>query len=934
MKRIVCYIVLMSSMLFSSVTAKAFDALSITNLSCEKLMNPRGIDIRAPRLSWQLHSEERGLRQLAYQIIVASTPEKLAKSEGDLWNSGKINSDQSLYVPYAGAPLKSRQECYWKVKVWTNKGKEDWSTPAQFSIGLLQPADWKGKWIGLDRAFPWDNVSKFARLSARYFRKEFQSPQKVKKATAYISGLGLYELYLNGQKIGDQVLAPAPTDYSKTVKYNTFDVTKQVKEGNNVVATVLGNGRFFAMRQNYKPQKWHTFGYPKMLLQLEIEYTNGQKQIISSDASWKVTADGPIRTNNEYDGEEYDATKELSSWNKVGYNDKLWLPVELVKAPGGVLEAQLNANMKVMETLQPLSIKSLSSGKYILDMGQNMAGWVKIKVKGNRGDTVTLRFAESLQPNGELYVANLRDAMVTDKYILKGEGVETWSPSFVYHGFRFVEITGFSGTPTVNDFVGEVVYDDIKTIGSLEASNKTINDIHRAAYWGIRSNYKGMPVDCPQRNERQPWLGDRTTGAYGESFLFDNACLYAKWLDDIRDAQTAEGSIPDVAPNFWYYYKDNMTWPGAYLTIADMLYRQYGDQQTIVKHYPSMKKWIMYMKGKYRRPDFIVTKDSYGDWCVPPESPELIHSKDSTRVTNPQLIATAYYYYLLQLMQRFAQLSNHAEDNENYRKEAAYVKEGFNKAFYNRSTGQYSNNTVTANLLPLAFGLVPEGDSARVFKSITDKIILENKGHISTGVVGTQWLMRWLTNYGRADLAYKLASNNTYPSWGYMMENGATTIWELWNGNTANPAMNSQNHVMLLGDLLIWFYENLGGIKSDVQEVAFKKLVMKPSFLENLTYVKAAYETPYGPVKSNWKKEDGELKWDVSIPGNTTALIYMPVTTPTDVKEGGKIVSPSQHIKFLKTEKGYSVFQIGSGNYSFSIQQSSIKQLVHAKDKQ
>ena len=903
-------------------SAKALDTVQISRLTCESLQNPVGIDVTKPRLSWQLSGERRGLKQTAYQVLVASSVEKLAQNEGDLWNSGKIASDQSLHIIYSGQELQSRQPCFWKVKLWTNKGEESWSDPASFSMGLLQPADWKGAWIGLDRAFPWDSVSKFARLSARYFRKELIAPKSIKKATAYIAGLGLYELYINGHKIGDQVLAPAPTDYSKTILYNTFDVTPQVKQGNNAIGVVLGNGRFFAMRQNFKPQKWHTFGFPKMLLQLEIEFSDGSKSTVVSDKTWRVTADGPIRTNNEYDGEEYDATKELTRWHNTGFNDRRWLQAEGVKAPGGKLAAQLNPPMKVMDTVRPVSIKLLSSGKYILDMGQNMAGWIKMGVTGKRGDKIILRFAESLQSDGELYVANLRDARVTDSYTLKGGGRETWSPSFVYHGFRYVEVSGYPGTPSANDFIGEVVYDDLATIGTLKTSNNTINQVYKNAFWGIRSNYKGMPVDCPQRNERQPWLGDRTTGAYGESFLFDNGRLYAKWLDDIRDAQTSEGSIPDVAPNFWFYYKDNMTWPGAYLTIADMLYRQFGDKQTIIRHYPSMKKWMAYMKGKYSKPDGILTKDSYGDWCVPPESPELIHSKDSTRTTAPQLIATAYYYHLLGLMQQFARLTNHPADVETYAKEAEKVKGGFAKNFYNKASAQYSNNTVTANLLPLAFGMVPQEDEENVFQNIVNKIMVENRGHISTGVVGTQWLMRWLTKLGRADIAYRLASNTTYPSWGYMAENGATTIWELWNGNTANPAMNSQNHVMLLGDLLIWMNENLAGIQSDRVEVAFKKIIMKPSLVNGLQYVEASYQSPYGTIISSWKKDANQWQWDITVPGNTTAVIYLPAASATDVREGGKPVTNSDSIKFLKMEEGSALFEIGSGSYRFTTKQS------------
>ena len=899
-----------------SLHASAFDKMLISNLRCEMRSNPTGIDVRTPRFSWQARVEQRGMKQLAYQLLVASSLDLLNEGKADLWNSTRISSGQSHLVVYSGKPLNSRQQCYWKVKVWSNTGEAEWSDAAVFSIGLLQSSDWKAKWIGLDSAFAWDSVTKFARLSARYFRKEIVTTKKIEKATVYISGLGLYELYINGNKVGDQVLAPAPTDYSKTILYNTFDVTAQLLQGKNAIGTVLGNGRFFTMRQNYKPQKWHTFGFPKLLLQLEIKYADGSKQIVGTDASWKVTADGPIRTNNEYDGEEYDGTKELRGWTTVGYDQRAWLKAELVKAPGGTPVAQMNDGMKVMEEVKPISIRQVA-GNYILDMGQNMAGWIKMKVRGNRGQQVKLRFAESTQANGELYIANLRDAIVTDIYTLKGEGEESWRPTFVYHGFRFVEISNYPGVPTLQDFTGEVVYDNLQTIGSLETSNAIINQIHKNAYWGIRSNYKGMPVDCPQRNERQPWLGDRTMGAYGESFLFDNSRLYAKWLNDIRDAQTAAGSIPDVAPSFWYYYKDNMTWPGAYLTIADMLYRQFGDKSSIVKHYPSMKKWMGYMKSKYMTKDFIVTKDSYGDWCVPPESPELIHSKDSMRNTDPQLIATAYYYYFLGMMQRFALLTGNKQDVSAFAGEAQNVLNGFTKKFYNSGAGNYSNNTVTANILPLAFGMVPGADSAKVFKSICDKILVENKGHISTGVIGTQWLMRWLTKYNRADIAYTLATNTSYPSWGYMAQNGATTIWELWNGNTANPAMNSQNHVMLLGDLLIWMYENLGGIQSDISETGYRKIIMKPSVQKGLDYVNARYASPYGDIRSSWKRNNGELQFELQVPANTTAIVFVPASAADQVKEGRELASQAKGVRYLRMEDGCAVFEVGSGQYAF-----------------
>ncbi|PWK27560.1 alpha-L-rhamnosidase [Arcicella aurantiaca] len=891
-------------------------AITLTHLRCEFLVNPVGIDVLNPRLSWEIKANFRSVEQTAYQILVASSSEKLARNEGDLWDSGKVISDETINNRYAGKALKSRQACFWKVKIWTNKGESQWSENASFSIGLRNYVDWKGRWIGLDRSFAWDDESQFAKLSARYFRKEFVVNKEIKRATANIIGLGLYELYFNGQKVGNQVLAPVPTDYNKGVKYNSFDVTTLLKSGNNAIGTILGNGRFYAMRQDYKPYKIKTFGYPKMLFNLDIEYADGSKSTIVSDDSWKVTADGAIRTNNEYDGEDYDATKELKGWNNVGYDDKSWLKAQLVQEAGGSYEAQMTENMKVMETIKPISIKKIKENTYILDMGQNMAGWLRMRVHGKRGDKVKLRFGESLQANGELYVRNLRDAKSEDNYILSGEGTETWEPTFVYHGFRYVEISGFPSEPTVDDFDGRVVYDEMETVGSFSTSNKTINQVFKNAYWGIRSNYKGMPVDCPQRNERQPWLGDRTTGAYGESFIFDNHTLYAKWLDDIEQSQKADGSIPDVAPAFWRYYGDNVTWASTYITIAEMLYSQFGDKEVIKKHYPSMKKWMDYMAEKYTE-NGIVTKDKYGDWCVPPESKELIHAKDTNRITDGKLIAAATYIKMLGTMQKFAQLLTKHEDKSSFENLSRTMQKAFNQQFLKDDKTKYSNGTVTANLLPIVYDIVPKENKKAVLNALLDKILVENNGHISTGVIGTQWLMRGLTQNGRADIAYQLATNTDYPSWGYMAENGATTIWELWNGNTANPEMNSANHVMLLGDLIVWYYENLAGIKSESN--AFKTIIMKPEIIEKLNGVKANYHSIRGEVSSEWKKQAGQFTWKITIPPNTKAHVYLPTNSVKNIKESNQKVSQNKSIKFLKIEDNKAVLEVESGQFEFVV---------------
>ncbi|MBF4470508.1 glycoside hydrolase family 78 protein [Flavobacterium sp. HJJ] len=908
--------ILIVSLCFSS--AKAQNKISVTNLQCEMLNNPEGIDVLKPRLSWQMKSDENAVKQTAYQILVASTLENLNANKADLWDSGKVQSSESVNIIYNGKKLKDRDNAFWKVILFTNKGEIKSTENAHFSIGILTYADWKlTRWIGYEKLSKEDSVSQYSRLSARYLRKEINLKKQVKSAKVYLMGMGLYELYINGNKIGDQVLAPVPTDYTKNVKYNVFDVTSQLKEGKNMLGTILGNGRFFAMRQDYKPYKIKSFGFPKMALQLFVEYTDGTKDIIRTDDTWKLTTEGPILSNNEYDGEEYDARKEMKGWATTNFDDKSWVNARYVQEPGGFYEAQMTPNMKIKGEVKPISIKQTAKGTYILDMGQNMVGWLQLKVKGKSGDKITMKFAESLQKDGSLYIANLRDAKTTDVYTLKGEGEEIWEPRFIFHGFRFVEISGFPTKPTLDNFVGKVVYDDIKTTGTFESSDATMNQIFKNAWWGISGNYKGMPIDCPQRNERQPWLGDRTTGAYGESFLFNNQTLYAKWLDDIKYSQTQDGGLPDVAPAFWRYYGDNVTWPGTYITVADMLYQQFADAEVIKKQYPSMKKWMLYMEENYLQND-LMDKDKYGDWCVPPESLELIRSKDPARMTDGQLLSSAFYYQLLNIMKKFAKISNaDATDIVYYDDLATKIKKAFNAKFLNTEKNYYANNTVTANVLPLAFGMVSEDLKEKVFQNMAHEVEVTKQGHISTGVIGTQFLMRTLTNFGRGDLAYKLASNKTYPSWGFMVENGATTIWELWNGNTADPSMNSQNHVMLLGDLMIWYCENMAGIKSNPETPGFKQIIMKPDFNAGLTYVNASYESIYGTIKSDWKKNKNSLQWKITIPANSSAVVYLPAKDASSVTVNNQKLA--QFSASYKTENSDIVLTLPSGVYVLNV---------------
>ncbi len=885
------------------------EGISIYDLTAEGLSNPIGIDTSIPKFSWKIAANENNVNQSAYQILVASSPELLNEKEADLWNSGKISTNQNLHIKYAGEKLKSKDQCFWRVKVWTNKGFTEWSEVQSFGIAFLNYKDWWGRWIGFYEPFPWESVEKYPTLGARYLRKEFKTKKSIKSAKAYISGLGLYEMYLNGKKVGDAVLAPGPTDYTQNVKYNVLDVTEYLKSDSaNAVGVMLGNGRYFPMRPVYKPYKVKEFGMPKLLFHMEIFYEDGSRDVVYSSNKWKGTADGPIRNNNEYDGEYYDARKEFSRWAETGFDDSNWLNADYVTEPGGDYEAQMNDNMKVMKTIKPVSIEKQDGNTYIMDMGQNFAGWVEMKVKGKKGDKVKLRFAESLNDDGSIFTTNLRDAKVTDTYVLGGNGEEIWEPSFTYHGFRYVEITGYPGVPTIDDFNGKVVFDDMKTIGTFQSSSTLLNQIFENSWWGIASNYKGMPVDCPQRNERQPWLADHAVVAYGESFLFDNVRLYEKWLEDIRLSQKADGALPDVAPPYWNYYSDNMTWPGTMLIIADMLYQQTGKSEVISDNYPTMKKWLQYMQDRYME-GFVMTKDSYGDWCKPPATIEEAVGKNADKKEPSQLIATAYFYHFMEMMQDFASVSGNEKDIVEYQQLASKVRKSFNEKFYNPE-GFYGENKMTDQILPLYFGLVEEQNEQQVFDNLVRIIEEENNGHLSTGLIGTQWLMRALTDFGRPDLAYKIATNTSYPSWGYMLENGATTIWELWHGNVAHPKMNSQNHVMMLGDLLVWYYESLAGIKA--ADPGYYQIEMKPEFSVDLDSVNASYESAQGLIKSEWKKTSDGLKWKINIPANSTAIVHF----QTDEQSR---VSGADELLFLRKEDDRLVYEVKSGEWDFEI---------------
>ena len=705
---------------------------------------------------------------------------------------------------------------------------------------------------------PWHLVSpqEFPKLPARYARTEIDLPSAPQRAVLYFSGLGLSEAFINGHKVNDEVLSPNPTDYERRVLYRTIEVGGLLRPGRNALAALLGNGRYFAPRKSV-PVSMHHYGCPKMIWQLEITLEDGTKRRIVSSPEWRISTEGPVGWNNEFDGEQYDARVDFSGWDKPGFDDSGWHPAALAASPGGVLRSQLAEPLRVIQRISPLASWRTKYNTTLYDFGENISGWCHIRAEGKPGARIRLVHAETLEGSEALFTDNLRSASCCDTIVMGPDPLD-YEPRFTIHGFQYVEVREEVASCDSFEIEACVVHDDIKITGEFACSNPTINSIVAAARRGILGNYRGMPLDCPQRDERMGWLGDRAVGAAGEMFFFDVAAFYRKWLADIRDAQLPNGCVPDVAPPYWRFYSDNVTWPSCLAFVPFWLHRHYGDEPEAVRNFPALRRWIDHMLS-LRQEEGLIERDVYGDWCVPPESPNLIHSELDERKTPGPLVSSCYGVRVLELGAGFADLAGCPADAERWRTAAGTMRQAINDRYFNRELGLYANGSQTASLLPVAFGIVPPEEHDRVFQHIVSGLLQSNEPLIGTGLIGTGWLMRTLTSHGRADLACAIAARKEYPGWGYMIGEGATTIWELWNGNTADPAMNSRNHVMLLGDLLPWLFEDLAGIQPD--EAGFRQIHLRPVFPAMLDFVTASCRTMSGEIRSNWQRqEEGDIE--------------------------------------------------------------------------
>jgi alpha-L-rhamnosidase len=848
-----------------------------TALRCEYLDNPIGIDVAKPRFFWINDHPERGQVQSAYQILVSTDPKAAA---GDIWDSGKVASPKSTQIVFAGKALESGKSYYWKVRTWDRGGAESpWSAVARFDTGLFNKGEWKGIWIG----------------KKNQLRKEFALKGRVKRARAYIAGLGYYELRVNGRKAGSRVLDPAWTTYDKRVLYATYDVTMSLRDGANAVAVTLGNGW-------YKSRA--------LLFQLNVEMEDGTTASVVSDASWKA-ADGPIFEDSVYDGESYDARRETPGWDRPGFDDKEWPAAEAVKGPAGVLSAQMMPAIQVIDTIVPFGMTSPLPGVYIFDMGQNFSGWARLSVRGPRGTDVRLRFAELLFDNGTLNQDNLRSAQAEDHYILKGEGEESWEPRFTYHGYRYVEVTGFPGTPKLDCVRGRVVHSAVKPIGSFAASKDVLNGLQRIITWGQKTNLHSIPTDCDQRDERMGWMGDAQGTAEEAIMNFDMAAFYTNFVRDIRDVQDEKGQITDTVPHIWGSRPADPAWGTAYPLLCWYMYEYYGDTRVLEEHYEGLRKYVEFLRS--RAENGLVKYSYYGDWVAVEKCPGAI-------------VSSFYYYYDVRILADAARVLGRTQDAALYDKLAAEIRIAFNREYYNPKTGDYADGTQTANTLAL-FLDIPTEKQGGAWGRLFDDIVYKHNSHLTTGIIGTKYIMELLTRTGNADLAYDIAVKTDYPSWGYMIANGATTLWELWQKREGS-SMNSHNHPMF-GSVGAWLYKALAGINLAPGTTGFERILIQPQIVRDLTHASGSTMTVRGEVACAWSRTERSVRIEVTIPAGSEAEVVIPKLGIRNVKvtEGSqtiwtddKYIVGAAGVTGAEDKDGAIRIKTGGGRYVFVLE--------------
>jgi alpha-L-rhamnosidase len=902
-------------------------SLGINHLKCEDRTNPLGITSFQPFLSWQITSEKRNITQLAYRIIVSNDSMQLAADTGTMWDSKKVTSNQSIMISYAGKPLLASVKYYWKVMIWDGSGMPSaWSEPAIWQMALLKPDDWgKARWIGMEdlpesmRVVPGihgngDNLGHKAlqRPIIPLLRKEFEVKYEVASATLFISGLGQYEAYINGTKIGNSFLSPGWTEYDKTVLYNSYDITSSLKPGANALGAIVGNGFYNINRERYR-KLVIAYGSPKLICKLRIIYTNGSTEDIDSGDDWKASP-SPVTFTSIYSGEDYDARLERPKWNMAGIDETCWGNAQIVSAPKGILKPETDYPITLKSTVAAKNIYKLADGKYLYDFGQNASGIVELKVKGKKGQVVRLVPAELITKDKEVN-QNATGRWYYYSYTLKGDGIEVWHPQFTFYGFRYVQVEG-AVPDTAKATDGLVQMLDLKFLhncnsspsnGTFQCSNELFNRIKPLIDWAIRSNLQSVLSDCPHR-EKLGWLEQSFLMGASVNYNYDIYNLYRKIIQDMMDAQTADGLIPDITPEYVHFeggFRDSPEWGSASIILPYLLYKWYGDTKVMETAWPMMTKYVEYLSEKAQN---NILSHGLGDWYdMGPQRPGF------AQLTPTGITATSIYYYDLNLLSEMAGMLRKSTEKNRYSKWAEEVRTAFNAKFFNPATCIYSTGSQTAMSMPLCLGLVDTKYRAKVVANLVDSINKNGKA-LTAGDIGFHYLVEALTSNGQSELLYEMNNRDDVPGYGFQLKKGATALTESWQA----LEVVSNNHLML-GHVMEWFYNGIGGIRQDDNSVAFKNCVIKPSVVGNLTSAQTTFESPYGTIATDWKKDNTSFSLKVTIPCNTSAQVYVPVNKGQSVQEGTIPVTQVKDIQFIRNEVGYSVYQVGSGNYQFVV---------------
>jgi alpha-L-rhamnosidase len=897
-------------------------------LRCEFADNPRGVDASNPRLSWKLESTSRAQEQTAFQILVASCPRALAEEKGDLWDSGEVLTSQSICIRYRGQPLKSSQPAFWKARVWDKAGRaSDWSKAATWEMGLLSPQDWQAQWLNDGKSNPEKDADFYQEDPAPLFRKEFMLPKTVARARLYVSGLGYYEASLNGKRVGDQVLDSGWTRYSERALYSTYDVTSQVRRGANCIGVMLGNGWYnplpLRMWGHLNLREHLPVGRPRFIAHLEIEFADGTRESVVSDSTWKV-GKGPIRFNSIYLGEVYDARREVAGWDRPGFDDSSWRRPGIATEPIGQLRAQSQPPIRVTKTLKPARLTEPKPGVFIFDFGQNFAGWAKLKLSAPAGAKVVLRYGELLNPDGALNpmtsvagqikgTHKTKDgreesvggpgapavAWQSDTYVAKGKGVESYTPRFTFHAFRYVELTGLSGKPSREAVTGLRLNADVERVGSFECSNAQLNRIQDLCDWTFLSNLFSVQSDCPHR-ERFGYGGD--LAATSEAFMmnYDMATFYAKAVRDWQDSAQPDGMLTDTAPFVGIQYC-GIAWAMVHPLVQRQRYQYYGDRQLIEEQYETARRWLDL--EAQANPNGIVEEGLSDHEGLAP-APAMV---------TPLFAASAG------TVSELAAILGREDEAQKYERLFEQIRKAYLERFLDQSSGKVGPGTQASQAFALYLNLLPEEQRPAALQFLLDDIRLRHDGHLSTGIFGTKFILDLLSRAGEADLASTIVNQKTYPGWGYMLENGVTTLWEHWEGSDNTY---SHNHPMF-GSVSEWFYHWLGGIQPAPDAVGFDRIIIRPQLVKDLNWVRCSYNSVRGTIDSNWKRDGNRLKLEVEIPANTTAWVYVPASEAGQIKEGGKPAAESQGVHFVKQDGGQTIFQIGSGHYVFEVAQQS-----------